>query len=618
MESVSKFIRWCRAPHWTRHLVIAAVAVYLIVAWSLTGTFWRGVAAGLISAGLLAGARAARWIVARVRLERDNGVPFSLVRTVRELWDEHAKFTETDERWATFTRGQKIAWNGMSPKLHRKQVTSTGDVRASINPSGLGGNLDAITRLAADGTMAGIMHCREVSVQPTEHGSATVTFYNSPPLNRAFTLADLPQSGKRRISFGVAEEGGAASIRAGLSALIVSTSGGGKSILFKNMFADIRRDNRPTWMYFVDPKRMELARFKDMVGKWIGNIYVAGYCNTAAEAEVMFARFAEEMHQRQERLAAMGLLELKDPTPDFPDRMIVIDEGADVRSTFAKMDQPLPITVSQGRATHDSMIMLAQVAKIETLGTIRDLVGIRIGLRMMTPENTKAALAISEDLAPCSRIPMATPGVGYYVTDEGTVGKFRTTQVTPKQWDDLLAGKLPEGMPVNVEDVGPPCFVYLAPDSKSGRIDYIGVAGGVGDERHPVARRRAQHRRYDRVWCVEHERVENFWRVHLNDRKMQVKKYPSRSAALIAEERLIKELRPRWNIVHNSGNPFSNFNLAKRAGAARRLRDAAGEYRAWGRDHRAARRAELAEAHQERVARLRAERDQFVQTVTHS
>jgi hypothetical protein len=205
--------------------------------------------------------------------------------------------------------------------------------------------------------------------------------------------------------------------------------------------------------------------------------------------------------------------------------------------------------------------------------------------------------------------------MGYYVTDDGTIGKFRTAPVTDKEWANVLAGSLPVGMPVNVEDVGPACFVYIAPD-KAGGCGYVGIAGGIGDEHHPVSRRRAQHRRYDRVWCAEHERVENFWKIHIDDRKMQVKKFPSRSAALIAEERLIKELRPRWNIVHNSGNPFSNMNLSKRAGMRQRMRDAGHEYREWGREHRATRREELAEAHRERVARRQAERDQFVQAVT--
>jgi hypothetical protein len=235
----------------------------------------------------------------------------------------------------------------------------------------------------------------------------------------------------------------------------------------------------------------------------------------------------------------------------------------------------------------------------------------------MTAENTKAVLNVTENEGvPCSRIPLNARGVGYYVTDTGIIRKFRTAKVTDRQRDELVAGKLPEGMPVNVENIGPPCFVYLAPERKSQKVGYVGVAGGNALERHPVARRRAQHRKYDLTWCAEHERVENFWTAHLDDTRMTVYKYPSRSAALIAEERLIKELRPRWNIVHNGANPLSNVNLSKRAGVRFRARDAGGQYIELGREAWALHQVKAGYRHTGRVEQVQAKRERFYETVT--
>jgi hypothetical protein len=461
------------------------------------------------------------------------------------------------------------------------------------------------------------MHCQEVSVQPsTKLGRAKITFYKSPPLQRSFTLADLPASGKHQVSFGIDESGAVAALRYGLSAIIAGATGSGKSVLFWNMFADILRDGQPTEILFVDPKRMELRRFKDLVGHKIGNVKIAGYCNSAADAGKMFDTFVTEMHDRQERLGVMGVTELTRPTEDFPIRIIVIDEMLDITPTF-KNGSALHIAISQGRSSLDSVIGIAQLAKINSLGDIRDLFPLRACLRTMTAENTKAVLNVTENEGvPCSRIPLNARGVGYYVTDTGIIRKFRTAKVTDRQRDELVAGKLPEGMPVNVENIGPPCFVYLAPERKSQKVGYVGVAGGNALERHPVARRRAQHRKYDLTWCAEHERVENFWTAHLDDTRMTVYKYPSRSAALIAEERLIKELRPRWNIVHNGANPLSNVNLSKRAGVRFRARDAGGQYIELGREAWALHQVKAGYRHTGRVEQVQAKRERFYETVT--
>ncbi len=620
MDGIRSLARWLKIDKWLKdhrwYFIGAGIFVALMVAWRLGGSFYRGVFGLAVLTALGFTARFVRWLVPRIKATTDQGVPVNVWRMWKEFLAERAKFADADERWALAMRAQKVIYDGQSPNLNRKTLTSTGDVRASINLAGIGGNLDTINRLAADGTLAGIMHCKEVSVQPTSRlGKATITFYNSPPLQRTFTVADLPASGKGRISFGIDETGKVAAVEYGLSMLIAGITGAGKSVLFWDMFADLLRDDQPTEMWFIDPKRTEFNRFKALVGHRVGNIRVMGYCTTAQEAAPLFEQFAADMHTRQDLMAERGITKLTVASDEFPARIIVMDEMLDIASAFPK-GSALHISISQGRAALTSVIGLTQMAKIETIGSVRDLFPLRACLRTATPENTKAVLTLGEnDGVPCSRIPRSMPGVGYYVTEEGIPTKFRAANVTEKQRDQLVAGRLP-GMPVNVENIGPECFGYIAPERKSNRVGYVGIAGGLAVERHPVARRRAQHRKYDRVWCVEHQRVENFWRIHIDDTRMTVYKFPSRSAALVWEERTIRELRPKWNIQHNSGNPLSNFNLARRAGYRQRTRDAAGEYREWWREHRVARRAELAEAHAERVARRQAERDQFVQTVT--
>jgi hypothetical protein len=333
----------------------------------------------------------------------------------------------------------------------------------------------------------------------------------------------------------------------------------------------------------------------------------------------MFARFVVEMKQRQDRMEAKGLREITEPTDDFPARVVWADELNELQKVYKTVDAPMVTAISQGRSTLDWVVGMIQVAKISVLGEVRDQFPIKVCMRTETKANASAALGLDpQDTPPCHLIPRSTPGVGYYVTVDGAVRKFRTAHVTNKQLDNLARGELPKGTiahaPTKYE--GPPCFVYLAPERKSQKVGYVGVAGGNALERHPVARRRAQHRKYDLTWCAEHERVENFWTAHLDDTRMTVYKYPSRSAALVAEERLIKELRPRWNIVHNGANPLSNLNLAKRAGVRFRARDAGGQYLELGREAWALHQVKAGYRHTGRVEQVQAKRERFYETVT--
>jgi hypothetical protein len=465
------------------------------------------------------------------------------------------------------------------------------------------------------------MNCKEVSVLPStsKPGRAKITFYKVPPLERPVPLAELPVSGLDLVSFGVDEYGDPAAVAYGLSVLAMGETGSGKSKCFWNQFADILRDGRPTEMYVVNPKNTELAVFKKKVGQRIGNIRVMGYVTTTAQTVELFKTFVAEMKERQQRLEEAGLRQLAIPTDDMPARFVVVDEMNELKDAYKATDSPMVTAISQGRTSLDWVIASVQIAKVAVLGEVRDQFPLRICFRTATPENTKAGLTIGEIDGPaCSRIPRSTPGVGWYVREDGDLRKFRTAHVTDGQLDDLAEGKLPTGMltAARVKYEGPPCFVYLAPERKSTKVGYVGVAGGNALERHPVARRRAQHRKYDLTWCAEHERVENFWTAHLDDTRMTVYKYPSRSAALVAEERLIKELRPKWNIVHNGANPLANVNLAKRAGVRFRARDAGGQYIELGREAWALHQVKAGYRHTGRVEQVQAKRERFYEAVT--
>ena len=94
--------------------------------------------------------------------------------------------------------------------------------------------------------------------------------------------------------------------------------------------------------------------------------------------------------------------------------------------------------------------------------------------------------------------------------------------------------------------------------------------------------------------------------------------FPSRPAALAAEERMIKTLKPFWNIVHNKDNPLSNMALAgkdQRSDRMRRALDAGREYVELAKDERAIRQVVGEYKHQDRVAGEMAKKELFMANV---
>lgn len=621
MDTLWSIARWFKLDKWLRahrlHFGAGGAFVAVCICWWLTGSFYGGVISVALLIALWFVARFVGWVALRIKVTTEAGIPLDPWRMAKDLWGERAQFTEADDRWALAMRVWGVKYDGLSPNLRRKQLTADdGSFRGHVNLPAIGGNLDKIRHIVADGTLAGIMKCAEVSIREDGHGSAWLTFHKVAPSSRSLSLAELPVPRPGFISFGREDDGDAAEVEHGLSVLSIGETGSGKSKAMWNMFASMLRSGVPTEIDLFDPKGTELQVFKNLVGKKVGNILIRSYSRNLRQAEAVMVRFVAEMDDRADRLDERQLVEA---TEDMPARYIWADELNELNQLYAKPDSLMVTMVTKGRSSKEALMGSVQVGKVANLGHIRDVIPLNICMRTKTKLNTQAALATEADnTPPCHLIPRNTPGVGWYIKDGGEQRKFRTAHVTDKQLDDLAAGKLPKGtiMHAPVKYAGPPGFTYVGYD-KQGRCMYVGKAAGFTQGlRTPVDRRRAQHRKYDRTWCVEHERVENWWRVHVVDTRLKVDPWPSEAAALVAEERLIKQLRPKFNIIHNGANPDSNANLAKRAGFRMRARDAGREWREFAREVRSLHQVKAGWRKQDRVAHQVEKRDRFVETVT--
>jgi hypothetical protein len=471
--------RWVRNPNRAVLDFPPRIFAFLVLLawwkfWGWTGDIFKG---GGMVLGVLAGL--GLWVgflkvYDRFTDLRDEGVEGGFLQLLKNVFSSTNKFGDTDARWEIYVTGPKRPFTNVEPKLYAKKMTSTGEIKAMVNPGKVGGDL---ARIAADAVtiLPGIMDCQEVSVSPVTTGSAWLTFYKKSPLEAPRTVLDLPPSGARSLTFGWLNDGNAATVPFGYNLQISATSNAGKSKFIWNAFFDLLRDNldpslpgTPTDMTLIDPKS-EFAWFKQWEGKSFANgrIRIVTYIGpeededveddevhnrVLEEAEAHFLKMRHELHRRQARADRMfgPGEELEHPTDEFRAQWTIIDEGLDVAPLFQKgmANTNMGVYMSQGRRTKDFVWMGVQAATVAEIGGIGKAFQMKVSLRQMTAEATKAALGISEsDGVPCTSIPFDMPGVGFYVTESGQKAKFRTANVTKVHIRHVMTtGTLPEGM----------------------------------------------------------------------------------------------------------------------------------------------------------------------------
>jgi hypothetical protein len=565
MKAIKDLLKWIRTPNrrwidFPPSIAGTVLVAYWWVCWGWTGDIFSG---GKVVLLTIAGALL--WVVGvkvwdrRAELIGEGNdvpwwrLPFNFITSGR-------KFGDVDTRWTTYTSAQKVAWNGVEPKLLRKRLTPTGDVRGYVTPGSIGGD---IARIAADAVtvLPGIMGCTEVSLTPVGKGAGWLTFWKTSPLDKARSVLDLPPSGYDSLTFGWQNDGTPATVPYGYNLLVGAASGAGKSKFTWNLWFDLVRDETPTDVHILDPKG-ELKWFKDWVGRSFGHghIRIVSYMKTLAEGEEHFAQLRETLHERQDALPAGE--DLETPTDEFPGVLTIIDEGLDVAPLFAKgmAATDMGVYMSQGRSTKDFVWMSVQVATVQEIGGIRKAFQFRASLRQTSAEDTKAVLGIDESKGvPCSLIPFNMRGVGFYVTEEGERMKFRTADVGKVHVRHLMTtGELPENMMTR----------DLARELRNGQRPHYGyrafgwLPNGrpfhlYSGETNKRERRYGEHRRDDvwTGWC-KFPGCSNvdcrWWANHVAYTESGV--FAGKEAAKAWESKEIHALQPPFNIAGAGNN----------------------------------------------------------------
>ena len=210
--------------------------------------------------------------------------------------------------------------------------------------------------------------------------------------------------------------------------LIAGCQGSGKSVVINGLISTLLYRlpvdrQRGAQLILIDPKRVELAAYKDMPHTLA---HAAGFNPDAWLSALQ--RAVSIMDSRYAYMEKHGLKKY-----DRGDLYVVIDEWANVYKNGGKDAYKAVLRLtSEGRAARVHLIMATQVPKATIIPTeIRENFDARICLRTA---NAVQSRVIMEESG-CEDLPRY--GNGYYVNPEGTT-LYRIPYVTDDQIQALL------------------------------------------------------------------------------------------------------------------------------------------------------------------------------------
>jgi S-DNA-T family DNA segregation ATPase FtsK/SpoIIIE len=295
---------------------------------------------------------------------------------------------------------------------------------------------DWARRLEALAHGFGARSCQVVEV-PRRPGYLQLVVGRRDPLAAVVEALPVPEvTDVGAVPVGRREDGAPWTVRLrGSHTLVAGATGAGKGSVLWSLIRSIGpavRDGLAE-LWVLDPKGgMELASGAPLFARF-------AYDDPAAMATVLDDAVTV-MQARASRLR--GVTRLHEPTADEPLIVVVVDELASL-TAYAERDDRRRITaalsllLTQGRAVGVVVVAALQDPRKEVL-PFRDLFPTRIALALVEAEQTDLVLGrgARQRGADCSRISLATPGIGWVWCDgENEPARVRAGWVT----DDDIA-----------------------------------------------------------------------------------------------------------------------------------------------------------------------------------
>jgi hypothetical protein len=536
------------------HPLIAAFLTTFVTIWFESGSG----AVAMSATPALWGGGCVAWFVWRTRRTgltvADSAAQLRRQDRVRRQWD-----LACDEA------GLKTV-----PPLYRWRVRSEGDtVVARINTSAAG--LSHAPILSGLGKMAEVVGggCRETRMKALGHsGWVELQFHWGDPLSRTIRPNDIPAAPKGVAPFGLSDTGKPVGFRilndkgecVLVPTLISGMSGSGKSFTLWSLLLGFIVQQIPVRLWVADPAGgVELTALQEALDDNAGTSHfkVHRYADTQAGIEKMVQDFYDAMMVRSKD-AKKRKQRAHVPTLAEPVNLLIIDELLWVEKVVkAGKDGPLGRVMTGGRKFGYTVVGLAQLAKVDALGQLRDLFLLRLVMKVMTREGVEAALGSGAgwaEKAPAHRLSREAKGVGFVVDADGRdqdaddAVKFRSVFLTDEQVADIARGDMPSGVERFArEEADPKAFkhaVYRLYDQDMALV-YVGESNNPG-----------------RRW-KEHARRSPWWGEVVQDSDHMLLQWchaatakDAERAAKLEESHAIETELPRHNDAENGRNPL--------------------------------------------------------------
>jgi hypothetical protein len=530
------------AELWERvkyHKVAVTAPALFVVLWVLFGSASRAL---LIESGLLFAA----FVAWTNKLSRRAGRQVSWGESWRFLRRRRKLIRGWDMACETLNAmGRRGVMKGRTPALRDVHLGPDGSVRAITLCGPLGVTPDDLREAAP--RFGHAMLVREVEVGDLRPGWATLVFRDGDALDKPVTPSSMPSPPAQvmsrgeyvppTISLGVAPSGALVPVSLSTSVLFGGASGSGKSSGNWALLAALIQQRIPVRLRIADPAGgVEFALLKEFMGRSKSDLFtVHRYAETPAEVKDMIREQAEAMRGRLRSMS--GSTRWHQPTPEEPLDLLIIDEMLRVPELKKQQDGDLGEILTIGRKAAFLVWGNVQVAKVSTIGDVRDMFAQRVCLRVLTGENVVSVLGDpgSRVQAPAHLIPKTQAGTGYVYDDtRGTYAKFRAPYMNDQACRAIAQGLLPPGMDGRQPKERTALYRWYAADDTPGvdRPSYIGIS-------YDVLQREAQH-------------VAGLREFMEGDVRRTVQWYASREEAEAAEKAAIVAEQPTFNIAHNA------------------------------------------------------------------
>lgn len=273
--------------------------------------------------------------------------------------------------------------------------------------------------------------------------------------------------------------------------LVAGATGSGKSIYIHSLITSLLYRNPPESLRFImiDPKRVELTVYNDIPHMLAPTII------ETKKAIITLKWLAKEMERRYEVLLSAGVRDIlsyhkekKESHPPMPYLIVIIDELADLMSTYPREVEASVVRLAQmSRAVGIHLVLSTQRPSVEVItGLIKANITSRIALQVASQIDSRTII----DMAGAEKL-LGHGDMLYLAGDTGKPKRIQGPYISEQEVKKVVNYIADQYKNVDFEDIGPVPLERNGGNTKTQgafEINFDEAADDMDDELYEEAR----------------------------------------------------------------------------------------------------------------------------------